>query len=764
MSHSTGHHGVVRRRFALAAAGTVVAADAQPPGNPVATGAADGTVTVFARGADGVLHRRVQDREDGGWSPWADTGGKLEGDPVVAHELNQRLSVFVRRADGHLWRQSQSGDDTWGGWADMGSPPGTTVAGAPVVVADDNVAGTAAPGNDGVVAGNTDGRLELFVRGGDGHLWHRVQKASNGTSWSKWEQLRGTWAGSPAAAVAGDGRITLVGRKPDGTLKVTAQKVPSSFGTPLPDNNWPDWKEIDKGFTGNVALVGNNSDKGTLFQVFGNRGDKLWTLTQTTPGKKAKPAGVWATAKHVKLGPAVQGRPVVAAHPDGRLAVYRVGTDGSVVYRTQSKAADDNSVNGNWPAGWPALDPLKARSVTTIATTREGSASFDVFAVGKGSDNLYQRRRLATGDGAGRRKDVWLEWADLAPIGSDSCAGPGSLDCLTIRNSGLDLALGLESVFRPDSYVTRGMGGALGWQKWALRPTNDAGGAVALYNTFRKKCVDQDGSVVGPFPLRLADCDPSSRQQQWTIEPVMPPGADKLTTTPTDFRLRHGGETDRCLTALDHDVLFYDSKRVYLISCNTDDDNDHNTWKLGNNAGTTSPGVLGVVLKQAAHWCGLVPEATKCTFVPVPDPPTAAYQAAQGCVAGRVLYNPSTDHEVEYYVNWTSSSGTEFTFGGNVGIGGKDGALSLGFNASMTWLQQESTSEQTQIHVPPQHFAWVEIAPVMRETVGYWKIPLGGEWTVPGHNVSYAQNGTNGVDPLIVPKSSKTPPLSGHCG
>lgn len=564
--------------------------------------------------------------------------------------------------------------------------------------------------------------------------------------------------------MGGDGRITLIGRKPDGTLKVTAQKKRSSFGKPLPQDNWSDWKEIDTGYTGNVTLVGNNSGKGTLFQVFGDRGDKLWTVTQTTPGTSGKPAGVWATGKHTKLGPSVGGRPVVAAHPDGRLAVYRVDADGSVVYRTQSKAADENSVNGIWPAGWPALDLLKARSVTTLATTRQGSASFDVFAVGKGSDNLYQRRRLATGDEKGRRKDVWLDWADLAPIGSGSCAGPGSLDCLTIRNSGLDLALGLESVLSPDSYVTRGIGGALAWQKWALRPTDDGGGAVALYNTYRKKCVDQDDSVVGPFPLRLADCDRSRKQQQWTIEPVMPPGADKLTTTPTDFRLRHRGEPDRCLTALDHDVLFYDAKRVYLISCNTEDDNDHNTWKLGNNAGTTSPGVLGVVLKQAAAWCALVPAATKCTFVPVPDPPTDAYQAAQGCVAGRVLYNPSSDREVEYYVNWTSTSGTEFTFGGNVGIGGKDGGLSLGFNASMTWLQQESTSEQTQIHVPPKHFAWVEIAPVMRETVGYWKIPLGGEWTVPGHNVSYARTGTNGVEPLVVPRSSKTPPLSGHCG
>ncbi|MGW4320736.1 hypothetical protein ACWEMW_16290 [Streptomyces sp. NPDC004684] len=69
-----------------------------------------------------------------------------------------------------------------------------------------------------------------------------------------------------------------------------------------------------------------------------------------------------------------------------------------------------------------------------------------------------------------------------------------------------------------------------------------------------------------------------------------------------------------------------------------------------------------------------------------------------------------------------------------------------------------------QVHVPPKQFGWIEIAPVLRETIGYWKITLDGHtWTVPGHNVSYAKDGTNGATTFTVARTAKTPPNSGHC-
>ncbi|MFH8727591.1 hypothetical protein [Streptomyces termitum] len=737
---------------------TAAAAEPEPAGAPVSSVAPDGTVTLFARAGDGTVHRRVRDRADGRWSAWTDTRGAVVGDPVTALNLDKRPSVFVRRADGRLWYQKQAVDGAWAAWADLGAPPGTTVAGAPVVVAGDNTFDTAAPNGDGVIAGNTDGRLELFVRGTDARLWHRAQKAPNGTAWSAWEALPGTWAGGPAAAVGGDGRITVFGRKADGRLKVTAQKKRGTSQKPLPADNWSPWKEIGTGFTGNVTVAAADGGAGILFQVFGNRSDgRLWTLAQSAPGTRAKPAGVWAEGR--PLGPKVPGRPVVARHTDGRLAVFGIDTGDRVVYRTQSSPAGKDDPNGVWLAGWQPLDGTKARAVTVVSAPREGSPAFDVFAVAKGSDTLYQRTRLAAGSFDGSRKDVWLDWTDIAPIGSGACGGPGSLDCLTVTNSGLNLALGLERALDPESYVTRGLGAGLPWQKWALRPTDDTGGAVALVNVRHGTCLDDDGSAVFPFHLKLAPCDPARASQQWTFEPVMPADADKERTVPTDFRIRQRAGWHHCLTALAEDVFPHVAERVELIACDTDSDNDHNTWKLGNNGGTP-PDVLRVVLDQAARWCARYPEQKGCVFVPVGE--SSAYQAVQGCVAGRVLYNQSPDRDATYTLGWTATTGTEFTFGGSLGFEGE--GLAVGFNASMTWLQQDSVTEQAQIPVPPKQFGWIELGPVMRETAGYWKIRLGGTWTVPGRNVSYAKDGTDGVGTFISTRTSKTPPSNGHCG
>ncbi|MFC4326638.1 hypothetical protein ACFPC0_02070 [Streptomyces andamanensis] len=734
---------------------------ASPAGTPVVTSTADGEAMVFARGTDDTVYRRTHRQEDDSWSDWTSTGGAAAGDPVTARDLDKRPSVFVRRADGHLWIQRQKADGDWTAWGDLGTPPDTSVAGAPAVVANDNTYSSPSPNAKGFVEGNTDGRLELFVRGADSRLWHRVQKAPNGADWSKWEALPGTWAGSPAAVVAGDGRITVVARKDDGRLRVTAQKEPSTSQTPLPADNWPAWEEIGTGYTGNVSVAVNLRKAGTLLQVFGNRSDgRLWTTTQSAPGTPDRPAGVWATDKSQKIGPAVPGRPVVTTHTDGRLAVFGIDADDHVAYRTQTSSASATDPNGIWGGGWRALDDEKAQSVAVYSAPRGKSVGFDVFAVGKGSDTLYQRSRLAAGTRDGSREDVWLDWTDLAPIGSGPCAGPGSLECLTIENADLPhQVLSLENSLKPDTAVTRDPDRGLAWQQWSLRPTDDRFGAVTIVNRLKGKCVDEDDDVLGPYHLQLADCDPARKQQMWFIEPVLPDGADKGTQTPSVFRVRNRFDTARCLTALAEDVWPHTARKVERIACDTDADNDHNTWRLGS-GGATAPGILGIVLKQAAERCAFSPDANKCAFVALQKP--SAYRAAEGCVAGRVLYNQSPGRDAEYYITWSHTTGTEFSFGRTVGLSIE--FLSTEFSASFSWLQESTTAEQVQVHVPPKQFGWVEIAPVLRETIGYWNITLDGHtWTVPGHNVSYAKDGTNGATTFTVARTSKTPPNSGHC-
>ena len=100
-------------------------------------------------------------------------GVGIAGEPGVGSAADGRLEIFVQGSDGHQWHLYQTfpnGD--WSDWEDLSvyRPLGISVAGRPGV-------GSAA-----------DGRLEIFVRGNDDHLWHLYQTSPNG-DWSDWEDL-----------------------------------------------------------------------------------------------------------------------------------------------------------------------------------------------------------------------------------------------------------------------------------------------------------------------------------------------------------------------------------------------------------------------------------------------------------------------------------------------------------------------------------------------------------------------------------------------
>ena len=69
------------------------------------------------------------------------------------------------------------------------------------------------------VAVNGDGRLEAFLRGGDGQFWHAFETQSgNNASWSGWYPMGGYWAGEPSVALDSQGRLELFARGGDGQL------------------------------------------------------------------------------------------------------------------------------------------------------------------------------------------------------------------------------------------------------------------------------------------------------------------------------------------------------------------------------------------------------------------------------------------------------------------------------------------------------------------------------------------------------------------
>ena len=148
-------------------------------GKPAVGSAADGRLEIFVRGNDDHLWHLYQTSRNGDWSDWEDLsvyrplGVGIAGEPGVGSAADGRLEIFVQGSDGHQWHLYQTfpnGD--WSDWEDLSvyRPLGVGVVGKPAV-------GSAA-----------DGRLEIFVRGNDDHLWHLYQTSPNG-DWSDWEDL-----------------------------------------------------------------------------------------------------------------------------------------------------------------------------------------------------------------------------------------------------------------------------------------------------------------------------------------------------------------------------------------------------------------------------------------------------------------------------------------------------------------------------------------------------------------------------------------------
>jgi hypothetical protein len=88
--------------------------------------------------------------------------------PALARNGDGRLELFVRGNDGALWHLWQTADSS--AWSEHWISHG-----------DAGVGFASAP----ALARSGDGRLELFVRGNDGALWHLWQTAPSG-AWSEW--------------------------------------------------------------------------------------------------------------------------------------------------------------------------------------------------------------------------------------------------------------------------------------------------------------------------------------------------------------------------------------------------------------------------------------------------------------------------------------------------------------------------------------------------------------------------------------------------
>src|SRR6266700_3711569 len=169
---------------------------------------ADGRLEAFTVGTDGALWHIYQVAPNGTWSSWTPRGKppnlNAVNAPFVAQNADGRLEAFTVGTDGalwHVWQTTPNG--TCSNWASMGLPKAVSITSPPTVEK------------------NKDGRLEVLVSGHDGALWH-IWQTVPGSVWGNWDSL-GTPPNisinsSPFVSKKDDGRLEAFVNGSDGSL------------------------------------------------------------------------------------------------------------------------------------------------------------------------------------------------------------------------------------------------------------------------------------------------------------------------------------------------------------------------------------------------------------------------------------------------------------------------------------------------------------------------------------------------------------------
>ena len=253
----------------------------------------DGRLEVFFAGTNGEVHHIWQDASrEGGWSLAYSLGGKqMQGLPAVQVNEDGRLEVFVWDTANQLCHAWQMPGGGWSPWRVIrfNDPTGAITA-----------AGTPAAGR------NNDKRIEVFVRGSDGKLWHAWQPRVNSMAASEVSQI---------VLYPMEGQVQIAGHP---AIKNGAGKLEVL------------WVDAD----------------GSLAHVFQTRPDNGWNAGGS-----------------VRLGGSVQNRPTIGRAADGHLEVFARGLDNCIYYSAQTAPGSNNwtpvtSLGGNYPSA-PAVEVNK---------------------------------------------------------------------------------------------------------------------------------------------------------------------------------------------------------------------------------------------------------------------------------------------------------------------------------------------------------------------------------------------------------------------
>jgi RHS repeat-associated protein len=237
-------------------------------------------------------------------------------------------------------------------------------------------------------------RVDTFIRGSDGALWHRWWDSVN---WSAWESLGGTILGTPAAVSWGPNR-----------LDVFAQGTDNALWHDWYDGSWH-WESLGGSLRSGPAAVTLGSGRLDVF-IRGSADNVLW--------HKGYDSSTWRAWESV--GGVLASDPTAISGTANRLDVFMRGSDNALWHAF--------GTTGAWQ--WESLlGTLQSRP----AAASWAANRMDVFIRGAGDNALWHIFWNGTS---------WSAWENLAGVlNSDPSVAAWSANRLDLFMRGTDNAL-----------------------------------------------------------------------------------------------------------------------------------------------------------------------------------------------------------------------------------------------------------------------------------------------------------------------------------
>ncbi len=342
---------------------------------------ANGTAEWFARSSSATLvHSWQQPVGSLTWSAThtvGDAPGGIVTNPTVTRQPGGALAVFARNGAGqivHAWQQAGFPND----W-EWGTPLGLA-------------ARSAKSGTDPASVLLPDGRIEVLQTATTGAILTAAQRQpNNGQSWTRWGNIKGSCASTPAAAVDAARTLDVLCVTRSGQLAIDTWN--GGLG-----HRWSGWSVLPggpSGLTGTPAVTVSGAGQTEVFAVTAAGGiDWAWQ----SPG-----AGwTWGTPIAAPgSGVTVTGSPSASSWQGGLVAVYAALSDGQVGY-VLAQAATGQPAFGGWSVAGGTVPGGTIAGSPTGWLNASGAAG---VAVLDGNDRLAVSYSTPTG---------WSAWAEMA--------------------------------------------------------------------------------------------------------------------------------------------------------------------------------------------------------------------------------------------------------------------------------------------------------------------------------------------------------------